>query len=184
MSLSLNEYSLVLDSPVGRLGLRYEDKAVCRLDYLPDSVSFSPPVSAFGKRLVSELEKYFRNPAFVFSLPVELTGTPFQQRVWAALQAIPAGKVRTYGQLAAQLGSGPRAVGNACRRNPVSIIVPCHRVVSATGMGGYSGMTGDRAIWRKHCLLTHEGANCAGLKNRQLPPSIKATSKKQRTIHA
>lgn len=183
MTLSLHEYSLVLDSPLGRLGILLAGEAVCRLDYLPGSAPLKPADSRFGQRVTRELNGFFADPAFRFSLPVELAGTPFQLRVWSALQSIPPAGTRTYGQLAEQLGSGPRAVGNACRRNPVSIIVPCHRVVSATGMGGYSGKTGDRAIWRKHWLLAHEGAACSGLKNRRVPPTV-AQRTLQRTIYA
>jgi methylated-DNA-[protein]-cysteine S-methyltransferase len=138
----------------------------------------------YRKEVAHQLERYFQDPVLQFSLPLALEGTPFQLRVWQALQAIPSGETRTYGALAQTLDSGSRAVGNACRRNPVSIIVPCHRVVSATGMGGYSGNTSDRAIWRKHWLLAHEGADCTGLKNRRLPPPSGAHRTIQRTTHA
>ena len=183
MSLKPGNYSLVLDSPLGRIGVRHLNGVVSRVDYLPRSVRLKPACSDEDLRLVDELEQYFVEPGFSFSVRIRLEGTPFQQRVWSALRKIPCGDTRTYGQLATELGSGPRAVGNACRRNPVSIIVPCHRVVAASGMGGYSGRTGDRAIWRKHWLLVHEGAACEGLKTAISPQTI-VNQSIQRNIHA
>ncbi|MGD2138309.1 MAG: methylated-DNA--[protein]-cysteine S-methyltransferase, partial [Gammaproteobacteria bacterium] len=104
-----------------------------------------------------ELQAWFRDPHAAFSVPLESAATPFQQGVRTALQQIPAGQTRTYGELAARLGSGARAVGNACRHNPFPILVPCHRVVSATGMGGYAGSTEGAELARKRWLLQHEG---------------------------
>ena len=184
MGMTSGSYSMVLDSPLGRVGVLLDGDTVTRLDYLTRRTPLKPARSRAMQRVARELEGFFRDGASRFSVDVELAGTPFQQRVWAALRAIPAGETRTYGQLAGQLGSGPRAVGNACRRNPVSIIVPCHRVVAATGMGGYSGKTADRAIWRKHWLLAHEGAACAGLKSPEVPPPVSAHREIQRTSRA
>ena len=184
MGLTSGSYSMVLDSPLGRVGVLLDGDTVTRLDYLTRRTPLKPARSRAMQRVARELADFFREGTWRFSVDVELAGTPFQQRVWAALRAIPAGDTRTYGELAAQLGSGPRAVGNACRRNPVSIIVPCHRVVAATGMGGYSGKTADRAIWRKHWLLAHEGAACAGLKSPEVPPPVSAHREIQRTSRA
>lgn len=183
MSRTSTQYSLVLGSPLGKLGIVCADDSVTRLDYLSASAKLRTATSRFERQLVRELQCFFADPNSRFSLPVALTGTEFQRHVWLALQSIPPAEVRTYGQLAAQLGSGPRAVGNACRRNPVSIIVPCHRVVSAAGLGGYSGKTGDRAIWRKHWLLRHEGADCAGLKTCPVAPTMRAGQNIQRIQH-
>ena len=91
-------------------------------------------------------------------VPLDVRGSAFQRRVWRALQQIPAGQTRTYGQLAAQLKSSPRAVGNACRQNPVPLLVPCHRVVAATGLGGFGGETRGKRLAMKRWLLEHEGA--------------------------
>jgi methylated-DNA-[protein]-cysteine S-methyltransferase len=105
---------------------------------------------------VQQLEAYFTDSRFRFKLPLEMHGTPFQLRVWQALQSIPAGTTVTYGQLAERLDSGARAVGNACRRNPIAIIVPCHRVTSAVGVGGYAGKSEGKPLVRKQWLLQHE----------------------------
>ena len=181
MKRSSADYDLVLASPVGRLGVRLAHATVSRLDYLPASAPLQAPQTRFARRVARAIEHYFTHPARAIELPLMLEGTPFQRRVWSALQTIPAGETRTYAALAEQLDSGARAVGNACRRNPVSIIVPCHRVVAAGGMGGYGGRTDPRGIWRKHWLLAHEGASCRGLKTRRPTPSVSKQHLIQRT---
>lgn len=120
----------------------------------------------FTKKIKYELESYFNNPGFQFSLPCDIQlGTPFQQRVWQALTEIPSGKVKTYGELAKELKSSARAVGNACRRNLFPVIIPCHRVVSASGVGGYAGDTLDTQrgqinfLQIKQWLLAHEAVD-------------------------
>jgi len=104
-----------------------------------------------------ELEKYFSNPKHIFNLPLDPHGTEFQKRVWKALQEIPSGETLTYGELAKKLNSHPRAVGQACRRNPIPVIIPCHRVVAQNGLGGYSGERIGALMDFKKQLLAHEG---------------------------
>ncbi len=108
--------------------------------------------------VVQQLQAYFDDAHWRFDVPLVLQGTQFQRRVWQALCDIPAGEVRTYGQLARTLGSSARAVGNACRANPIPIVVPCHRVVSAAGLGGYCGATDGIQAQIKRWLLAHEQA--------------------------
>jgi methylated-DNA-[protein]-cysteine S-methyltransferase len=158
------EYSLVTDSPLGRLGISLQAGHVTRLNYLHGSWRLRSPATRLEQDIVRQLEAYFADPHSRFKLPLEMHGTPFQLRVWQALQSIPAGTTVTYGQLAERLGSGARAVGNACRRNPIAIIVPCHRVTSATGAGGYAGRTSGPPLVRKQWLLRHE-SRVKGLKN-------------------
>lgn len=121
--------------------------------------------SAFAKKIKNELESYFKTDS-QFTLACDLqSGTEFQRKVWQALIDIPIGEVRTYGALAKELNSSARAVGNACRRNLFPLIVPCHRVVSASGIGGYAGDTQDKQhgqihfLQIKQWLLAHEKAN-------------------------
>ncbi len=90
-------------------------------------------------------------------VPLAPAGTAFQRRVWAALRAIPPGETRTYGALAAALGSHPRAVAGACRANPWVLLVPCHRAVSTCGPGGFMGATDGWPLALKRRLLAHEG---------------------------
>ena len=157
-------YNFVLDSPLGHLGVLVQDEHITRLDYLGNRVALKPATTPLGRQLATQLAQYFANPQSRFTLSFELHGTDFQQRVWRALTRIPPGKTLTYGELAARLDSGARAVGNACRNNPVSIIVPCHRVVSVSGIGGYSGKTDGREINSKQWLLSHEGITGQAMK--------------------
>jgi methylated-DNA-[protein]-cysteine S-methyltransferase len=127
------------------------------LDYLPADALERPATDAATEAVVAQLEAYFRDPNFCFSISPAISGTTFQRRVWAALQAIPPGTVLTYGKLAQQLKTAARAVGGACRNNPIPILIPCHRVVGRQGLGGYAGaVTGD-PLAIKRWLLRHEG---------------------------
>lgn len=115
------------------------------------------PADELLRQALEQIESYIKDPVYPFDLPLVLRGTSFQQRVWQALREIPAGQVKTYGQLAAELSSSAQAVGNACRNNPIPLIIPCHRVVSASGIGGFSGQTEGEKISLKRHLLAHEG---------------------------
>ncbi|WP_246038311.1 methylated-DNA--[protein]-cysteine S-methyltransferase [Saccharothrix texasensis] len=149
----------VVDSPVGRLTLVARGGVLAGL-YLPEH-RHRPALETFGERdaspfgeVVAQLEEYFAGRRTVFDLPLAMAGTPFQQTVWDALKEIPHGETTSYGELAARIGrpTAPRAVGLANGRNPVSIIVPCHRVVGSTGgLTGYGG-----GIERKRALLAFE----------------------------
>lgn len=150
-------YDAVIQTPLGKLGIRLEKDALSLIDFVSPCVPDMVPATPSAARAVEELQRYFEDPGRPFTLSLMLYGTPFQLRVWRALQAISPGSVRTYGDLAKELGSSPRAVGGACRSNPVPIIVPCHRVVSATGLGGYSGARGGEWLALKERLLAHEG---------------------------
>lgn len=153
--MAQSSYAAVIDSPFGRLGVRIDGDAVTSIDPFV-SLPVEPPRSVLAKRVCRELRAYFKDPRYPFDLPLRLEGTPFQQRVWRALLAIPSGEVKSYGELARRLQSSPRAIGGACRANPVPIIVPCHRVVSQTGLGGYMGQIEGRGVDMKRWLLAHE----------------------------
>ncbi|MEV5882048.1 methylated-DNA--[protein]-cysteine S-methyltransferase [Streptomyces sp. NPDC052020] len=161
----------VIDSPYGPLTLVADDGVLCGL-YMTDH-RHRPPEETFGTRVPArergraagrdahsfaaveeQLQAYFTGELREFSLPLSLAGTPFQRRVWDQLNRIPYGETRTYGELAHALGvpSASRAVGLANGRNPVSIIVPCHRVIGANGsLTGYGG-----GLDRKRRLLDFE----------------------------
>ena len=122
---------------------------------------FDQPEQDYGEgelrdRAYTQLIGYLANAEAGFDLPVMTRGTDFQQRVWSQLEKIPAGKTSTYKQVASVIGSSPRAVGGACKRNPVAVIVPCHRVVAANGAGGYAGYTDGLNMQVKTWLLNHE----------------------------
>lgn len=104
---------------------------------------------------LDQLAAYFAGTLTVFDLPLHVNASPFQQDVCTAMLAIPFGETRTYGDLARDLGVPAQAVGGACGGNPLPVIIPCHRVLGANGLGGYSG---DGGVETKVWLLKHEGA--------------------------
>lgn len=137
------------------MGVQLQQGRLVRLEFLPAGTAAFAVDDPLLSDVFAQLDAYSENPRHVFNLPCELRGTPFQQRVWQALQTIPPGQTLTYGELARQLGSAPRAVGQACGANPLPLIYPCHRVVSASGLGGFmQGATGALDI--KRWLLQHE----------------------------
>ncbi|BAZ94836.1 methylated-DNA--[protein]-cysteine S-methyltransferase [Thiohalobacter sp. COW1] len=152
------EYAAVHASPVGWLGIRLDGHDRLRGLELLEQPPRRQPVASAAAPVLAALEAYFAAPASALNLPelAPLT-TAFQQRLRQALLAIPAGTVLTYAELAARLGSAPRAVGQACRRNPIPVLVPCHRVVARTGIGGYAGATSGPRLAMKQWLLAHEG---------------------------
>ena len=131
--------SLTIDSPVGPLTLVEEDGALVALEFGGCS---DGPQTDLLRRAKAELADYFAGRRKSFDLPLNPRGTPFQRALWRLLQRIPYGEVRTYGELAVKLKSVPRAVGGACGRNPLPILIPCHRVVADRSVGGYSGGEG------------------------------------------
>lgn len=156
----------IIDSPIGSLTLVRGDWGIRGL-FMPDHRP-APDESTFGERdddafddATQQLGEYWAGERRAFELALDPAGSVFQQRVWQALRSIPYGETRTYGWIAAALGqpTAVRAVGLANSRNPLSILVPCHRVVGATGkLVGYAG-----GVERKRFLLDHErGAGLAG----------------------
>ncbi|WP_446744137.1 methylated-DNA--[protein]-cysteine S-methyltransferase [Silvibacterium acidisoli] len=150
-----------VDSPVGKLRLVASDKGLVAVLWENDSpkrVRLEDSQEDPGHRILAKAEKqlqeYFAGTREEFSIPLDMRGTAFQKNVWEALLGIPFGETRSYGQLASQLGSptASRAVGAANGRNPVSIIVPCHRVIGSTGkLTGFAG-----GLDTKETLLTLE----------------------------
>lgn len=144
--------------PFGPIGVRYQDRQLLQVCLSPGATWPDAPLPPW---LVAEFLAYLRAPGHRIALDARCPGTPFQQRVWAAIAAIPPGQTRTYGALAQDLRSSPRAVGNACRANPVPLLVPCHRVVAVRGLGGFAGAQGGHLRAIKRWLLAHEGSLAA-----------------------
>ncbi len=145
-------------SPLGPICIEAEGDAVTALYFCGEADAAQTPdaPSPLLEAAAAELEEYFAGRRRSFTIPASPCGTAFQQAVWDALRAIPCGEVRTYGQIAAAIGrpKAARAVGNACNRNPVAILIPCHRVVGASGsLTGYAG-----GLDKKAALLALEGA--------------------------
>lgn len=154
-------FDAILPAPFGGLGVRFSGQALAELVFLPSSPPLQPttahPATSAFPAIANALSAYFENAQHRFCLTTLPTGTPFRQRVWAALCEIPVGTVITYGELARQVGSAPRAVGQAVGDNPWPILIPCHRVVSATGLGGFNHHQDGFPLDVKRWLLRHEG---------------------------
>ena len=155
-------FNAVIDSPVGRLGIQMQGQVLSRLVFLSGRHRLIEADTEKASDVMCSLMAYFENPAQTPDVAVQPSGTSFQHRVWQGLRSIPAGKTMTYGALAASLRSGARAVGNACRRNPVPIVVPCHRIVAGNGLGGFAGDSRGRLVSVKRWLLEHEGVEIRG----------------------
>lgn len=149
-------YDAIFDAPPCRLGAVFSGDVLVRLDFLPGDAPPAGGADARVRALADELDAYWRNPAHRFRLACAPRGTPFQLRVWQALLAIPPGATLTYGALARQLGSAARAVGQACGANPLPILIPCHRVVAARGLGGFMHAAAGAPLAVKSWLLAHE----------------------------
>lgn len=134
-----------------------ENSLVTELSWLSQSHPLLAPRTDQAKAACSALSAYLESAGAFPQLAIRLKGSQFQLKVWNALQQIPSGTTVTYGQLARKLDSSSRAIGQACRTNPIAIVVPCHRVVSATGLGGYMGR--EKQLNIKQWLLQHERAD-------------------------
>lgn len=149
-------YDTVLSAPPCRLGAVFTGDALTRLDFLPADTPAATALDSRAQRLARELDAYWENPAHAFDLLFVPQGTPFQLRVWRALLNIPSGQPTTYGTLAKQLGTVARAVGQACGSNPLPILIPCHRVLAANGLGGFMHSASGAPLEVKAWLLAHE----------------------------
>ncbi len=157
---------LLLASPVGPLLVEYGHDGVRRIRFWEQGRH--PPAGTrvqasrddrLGWEVARQLREYFAGTRREFDLPLAAEGTAFRRRVWEALRAIPFGETRRYQEVAGAVGCrAARAVGQANRHNPLPIVVPCHRVVAASGIGGYAGETGEGpTLDAKRWLLRHEG---------------------------
>lgn len=152
-------FSAIVEAPFGAIGVRTEPGIVRELVYLPKSFAEKAPADSLSEQVALQVERYLADPDFRFSLPLAEAGTAFQRRVWEAISAIPRGEVLTYGQIAKHIRSAPRAVGQACGANWFPIIIPCHRVTAAGGLGGFSNHDDENGfhLGVKRWLLAHEG---------------------------
>jgi methylated-DNA-[protein]-cysteine S-methyltransferase len=145
---------LTFESPLGRLTLFEEDGRLVALDWGGKRAAGEP--TSMLRDAKRQLAAYFEGRRRAFDLPLAPWGSPFELRVWQLMTDIPYGETRSYGDLARELAAAPRAVGQACGRNPLPILIPCHRVLAAEGrLGGYSGGKGTET---KRRLLMLEGA--------------------------
>jgi methylated-DNA-[protein]-cysteine S-methyltransferase len=149
------EFDCIVSAPFGAVGLMYQNGQVA-IEFLTEK--HRPKQSAIKDLSIisDQIEAYFENAKNEINFSLKSNGTVFQQRVWQVISSIPCGQVLTYGQIAHQIDSGPRAVANACGANNLPLIIPCHRVVAKSGLGGF--MQGNpNGLKIKKWLLNHEG---------------------------
>lgn len=142
--------------PKMRVGVQAPGATVDTIYYLPPEAALLAPRNALAERAVRQLERYRDDPDAPFDLPIAPRGTEFQRKVWDALMRIPCGTAKTYGTLAREIGGVARAVGQACGENHLPIVIPCHRVVAANGLGGFAHSRGGYLLEAKKWLLGHE----------------------------
>lgn len=152
------DYQAKLRTPFGMLGILCNDEALTGLEFLAPGAGPQAPRTAMAQKACAQLNAYFADPGFRFSIPISIGGTAHQNRVWQAMRAIPRGQVRSYGEVAAQLHSSPLAVGRACGANPIPVVIPCHRIVGKSGLGGFAHQRDGYLLDIKRWLLAHEGA--------------------------
>jgi methylated-DNA-[protein]-cysteine S-methyltransferase len=154
-------FDAILPLPFGGIGVRVADGLVTELTYTPPSMLPIVPKTAVARDLAAQVKAYLKSPAHVFNVPLAARGSEHQGKVWRAISAIPAGSVLTYGDVAKQIRSAPRAVGQACGANWFPLVIPCHRVVAAGGIGGFAravdGASDGFHMGVKRWLLAHEG---------------------------
>jgi methylated-DNA-[protein]-cysteine S-methyltransferase len=151
-------YQAKLPTPFALLGIRTEGDFLAEIAFLPKTGKALAPRDRPGERVCRQIERYLDDPEFRFDVPLRRRGTPFQRRVWAKIAAIAPGRTRSYGSIARELGSAPRAVGQACGENRFPLVIPCHRVLAASGIGGFAHRAGGFHLSVKRWLLAHEGA--------------------------
>ena len=156
--MNRTESTLVIDSPIGGLAISSNGAALTRIDFVrPPRSAVADQGDALLREAARQLRAYFAGALAEFDLPLDPTGTEFQRRVWKALCAIPWGQTVSYTEMARRVGqpTATRAVGAANGRNPIAIVIPCHRVIGANGsLTGYGG-----GLPIKRWLLAHEGAD-------------------------
>ncbi len=150
-------YQAKIAAPFAVLGIKTEEDWLTNIDYLPLSTPLLAPLNPLAKEVCAQLASYLIEPDFMFDLSLHIRGTTHQRRVWQAIQVIPSGKTSSYGDIATQLHSAPRAVGRACGANRIPIIIPCHRVIAKNGgLGGFMNASEGFPLDIKRWLLRHE----------------------------
>ena len=151
-----DRFDAVVLLPFGAVGVRTDADAITEIRFLTGQVREKRAVSALALSAVQQLIAYCEDASVRIELPLAIAGTEFQRRVWSEICRIPCGATRSYGDLAERLGSAARAVGQACGDNRFPLAIPCHRVVAAAGIGGFSHSAGGAHERIKRWLIQHE----------------------------
>lgn len=146
-------------TPFAVLGVHTAGGRLTGIEYLPRGAATLAPLDCFAERVCRQIERYLDDPGFRFDLPFDYRGTDFQCRVWRAIHAIPSGRTLTYVEIARHLRTAPRPVGGACGANRIPLVIPCHRVLGANGIGGFMNARNGFPLEVKRWLLRHEGVN-------------------------
>ncbi|MEP6608337.1 MAG: methylated-DNA--[protein]-cysteine S-methyltransferase [Burkholderiaceae bacterium] len=154
-----DRFDAVVRLPIGCVGVRTHGAYVQEISFLPEGAHGKAAATELGKRAVEALVAYCADASVPIALPLAIEGTDFQRRVWNEICAIAPGATRSYGEIARRLGSVARAVGQACGDNRLPLAIPCHRVVAASGIGGFAHRRGGAYERIKRWLLLHE-AGC------------------------
>lgn len=152
----LRTYQAKYPAPFAVLGIRTAGGRLTDIDYLAREAAPLDPLDALAERVCRQIKRYLDDPQYRFDLPFDLCGSEFQCRVWREILRIPAGRTRTYLELARRLGTAPRPVGGACGANRIPLVIPCHRVVASGGIGGFMHARSGRPLTIKRWLIDHE----------------------------
>jgi methylated-DNA-[protein]-cysteine S-methyltransferase len=152
---STQHHEVIINAPFGAVSINIQNECVIGVTLFPTQRTVRDIDGLFAQNLKKQIAQYFQNADARIKLPFKVAGTQFQQRVWKAISAIPVGQVLTYSELAHEVGSGPRAVANACGANKLPLLIPCHRVVAKSGLGGFMQSVPD-GLKIKEWLLAHE----------------------------
>ena len=157
----LESFHAKYPTPFATLGIRTLGGRVTDIEYLACGVATLAPLNEVAERACKEIERYLDDPEYAPRVEFEYAGTAFQCKVWRQISAIPAGHTLTYVDVARALRTAPRPVGGACGANRLPIVIPCHRVVSASGIGGFMRSRSADALAIKRWLLRHEGVRAS-----------------------
>ena len=149
------DFAIIL-TPIAKFGLYAKGDVLIKAEWVLDNRTLRQPETEFLGNILQQINNFWQGAFLFSSIPMFRQGTEYRIKVMEELYRIPAGETRTYADLAASLASAPRAIGGACRNNPFPLLIPCHRVVSITGLGGYSGETEGELPEIKQKLLAHE----------------------------
>lgn len=179
MSTADGAWDAIVGAPGFAFGIRMANDAIAAIAFLPSGPA-RVAHCALGREIDAQLNAYLRDPRMTFDLPLAAAGTAHQRTVWQVMQSIAPGHTLTYGEVAARIGSSPRAVGGACGANPFPVVIPCHRIVAAGGrLGGFAHSTAGFLPGIKRWLLAHE----AGTRDFMLSASGPALSSRQPGVH-
>ena len=151
----LEKYEMVFISPIGPIGVNSSNEHIIKIKFDLNLIEIRPK-DLFLKKVRDQLDLYFKKKLTKFTIPYVLSGTNYQKRVLKEVANICFGDQKTYSDIAQKINTHPRPVGNACRENPIQLLIPCHRVIGKNNIGGFSGedirVNGDMMVVKKNLL--------------------------------